>query len=64
MLEKHGHSMYKNAGCRCDKCKAGAAEYMRAYRQKNRSWINYLRRERYAAKKLAALNIPPSEETE
>ena len=55
--------MYKNSGCRCDVCKAGAAEYMREYRNKNREAINKRRRELYAAKK-AALNIPREEETE
>lgn len=55
--------MYKNSGCRCDKCKAGAAAYMREYRELNREAINARRRELYAAKK-AALNILPDEETE
>ena len=63
MTDKHGHSMYKNSGCRCDKCKAGAAAYMREYRELNREAINARRRELYAAKK-AALNILPDEETE
>ena len=55
--------MYKNSGCRCDVCKAGAAAYMREYRKANREAINKRRRELYAAKK-AALNILPEQETE
>lgn len=55
--------MYKNSQCRCDKCRAGAAEYMREYRQLHREQINARRREIYAAKK-AALNNLPEQETE
>ena len=60
MINKHGHSMYKNSGCRCDTCRAGAAAYMREYREQNREAINARRRELYAAKK-AALNILPNQ---
>lgn len=55
--------MYKNSGCRCDKCRAGAAKYMRDYREAHRDEINKRRRELYAAKK-AALNILPNKESE
>jgi len=63
MTTKHGHSMYKNSGCRCDVCKAGAAAYMRDYRERNKEAINQRRRELYAAKR-DALNILPEQETE
>lgn len=59
-MNKHGHSMYKNSGCRCDKCKAGAAAYMRSYREEHKEEINARRRELYARKR-AALNILPED---
>lgn len=30
----HGHNGYTNYGCRCDDCRAGQAEYQKAYRSR------------------------------
>ena len=62
-MNKHGHSTYKNSGCRCDKCKAGAAAYMRAYREEHKDEINARRRELYARKRDALNILPKDKET-